>query len=167
MILRATRALVLALVALVVGFACRPAEPVGGFDPVAQGSHVGGDRPVEGPAFWLFRSRAAWEREREGVLIEPAAAARLDAVDFSRHSIGLFVLGQRPTGGYAIRLDDIAAGPPVRFVLSERKPGPGEIVTLAMTRPFQLVILEARAVPEDAVFELDGRAVAFARRVLE
>lgn len=119
------------------------------------------------PMLVLFRSRAAWERERDFFMLDlpPAPAESLAAMDFSRQSVAAFTLGGRPTGGYAIELTAIEPGPPPRFLLVSRQPGPGEMVIQITTHPFHLVILNATSIPENAELRLDGAPATFRRVV--
>ncbi|MCL5981082.1 MAG: protease complex subunit PrcB family protein [Firmicutes bacterium] len=64
----------------------------------------------------------------------------------------LVTYGERPTGGYEVEIGEVVAAAgkisvPVRF----KKPAPGEIVTQALTYPYDLIELEARNLPVEFV----------------
>ena len=117
----------------------------------------------QGPHLVLFRSRAAWERASELYMLDltPEAEQALAAVDFATQSVAAFTLGGRPSGGYDITLQSIAAVPPPRFELTSKSPGPGEMVIQITTHPFHLVVLNGTGVPSNAEFVLDGKNTAF------
>lgn len=161
---------IFAVVSLILLSACRP--PEGGtlrFTSLGQGSLSETAALEQEPTLVLFRSRAAWEKGRDFFLLDlpPAAAESLAAVDFSRQSVAAFTLGGRPTGGYSIELTAIEPGPPPRFLLTSRQPGPGEMVIQITTHPFHLVTLNATAIPPGAEISLDGSPVTFRRVVRE
>ena len=139
------------------------------FTSLGQGSVSESAALGQQPHLVLFRSRAAWGRERGFYPLDLSAGAEraLEAVDFSTQSLAALTLGGRPTGGFGIELKLLVAGPPPQFVLASRRPGPGEMVIQITTHPFHLVIVNAIAIPADAVFELDGVATAFARVIEE
>lgn len=67
-------------------------------------------------------------------------ASPIPAVDFSdSYVIGIF-LGEKPTGGYAIRVDEVADTGSLRNVsLVLTSPGEGCLSSQALTRPFQII----------------------------
>lgn len=112
----------------------------------------------EAPAELVIRDRAAWEsawgRVNRAVTIDGPAAA--PAVDFGASTVVLVALGQRGTGGYEVRVDDVVRGggrTVVRYTVSE--PGAGCMTTQALTAPVDVV----------RVPRIDG-TVAFERRTV-
>lgn len=143
------------------------------FTSVGQGPLAWKPRPSEfGPQCVLFRSRAAWEARADGFATNPATtsagdSARLAKLDFTRASVLAVTLGEAGSTGISIRLERIEAGPPPVLVMTGTYPGAGEMTGAMMTHPFHLVILEATALPADAVFTLDGRKIEVERHVFE
>lgn len=77
---------------------------------------------------------------------EHAGESKPPAVDFSKAMvIGVFA-GMRPTGGHAIEITQIEARDgEVVVTYRERRPGPDDITTQALTYPFHLVRTEQRS----------------------
>lgn len=60
----------------------------------------------------------------------------------------LVTYGPKPTGGYAVTVTDVLAGPEAITVEVEfKKPGPDENVTQAVTYPYDLVLVPATGLP--------------------
>ena len=100
---------------------------------------------LESPTELVLRDQAAWEAtwprlHRSG---PPGAAP---AVDFGRDMVVVVALGERPSGGFGVRVDALesdGAGALVRYTSTE--PGPDCMTTQALTAP-----VEAVAVPRVA-----------------
>jgi hypothetical protein len=101
----------------------------------------------------VIRSGAAWsalwaqlEAGREPTTAPPS-------VDFSRDLVIVAAMGQRNSGGHAIQIREVAddAGRLIVKVV-ETSPGPGCLVTMALTEPVDVVRLPGMA----------GRQVEFA-----
>lgn len=121
-----------------------------------------------GPQCLLIRSKEAWAKLAGEFSMDPTqtpaeSEARIRAVDFARQSILVLTLGETGSTGYSISLERIEAGPPMRVVLKTRGPAPDEMVGAAMTHPFCIVVVNATALPKDAVFERDGKRVEVER----
>jgi len=68
------------------------------------------------------------------------------AVDFSTHVVIAATMGQRATGGYSIRIDDISrAGERTRVIVVETAPGPTCLTTQAFTAPATAVTVSRPA----------------------
>ena len=79
--------------------------------------------------------QAAWARVHEGM-----AAPPLPAVDFARDMVVLLALGERSSGGHAVRFDSLSVsggGATVRYTATS--PGPGCMTTQAITAPIEVV----------------------------
>jgi hypothetical protein len=58
-------------------------------------------------------------------------------VDFDEETVIVLLLGERPTGGYAVRIDEvIERRTEVVVVVAVERPEPGEMVTQALTAPY-------------------------------
>lgn len=114
--------------------------------------------PVLGVSFAGCGGAAAFERLAAGGL--PRAGARLvldeeewdrlwaalygagarPAVDWERYAVLGVFLGERPTGGYRVRVERVeAAAGKLRVTVRTTSPGPGDVVTMAFTYPGELV----------------------------
>lgn len=173
------RPLVGALAALVLLGGVASAQTAVPFTTLAQGAHGG----MGAPRNVVIRSQA--ELQQSGVAqLLPAGTQ----IDFQSEMVIAALMGTQSSGGYGITITGIereqlmtilpVPGPPPSYVLnvdvSERRPAPGTIVTMALTSPFHVVKLaryrdrvEFRAAPlpfDSIVFQLrnqiSGRRIA-------
>jgi len=75
-------------------------------------------------------------------------------VDFEDTVVVAIVLGQRPTGGHSVEIDEVRAtddGGEMRVTFTETVPGDGCLVTQALTSPYVLATVEAQ--DEEFTFE--------------
>ncbi len=97
----------------------------------------------------VVKSQAEWEKlwklHLAGKIQNPAPEP--PKVNWEKELVLAVFLGARPTGGYAVQIEGARAEKGKLVVtLSERKPGPSDLVTQAFTAPFHMV-----AVPRSAV----------------
>lgn len=63
-------------------------------------------------------------------------------IDFSKNNICIFLLGQRNTGGYSIEVESLKFVKKVLYIKTkEIGPAKGEIVTMALTNPYCIVVI--------------------------
>jgi hypothetical protein len=127
----------LVLIILAVAVVCGSAAwLVGCQRPVADPGERSGSGPalaVPGDQYEPTEEELTWieGRSREaGVYVKK----------FGDHFIVLIAMGERPTGGYAVIIDEIATSGDnwivdVRFA----EPEPGSMVTMALTYPYEIV----------------------------
>jgi hypothetical protein len=73
-------------------------------------------------------------------------------LDFAERSVIAVALGTRSSGGYEIEVDSIwSRDGEVHVIVREREPGPGEIVTMALTQAYH-VVATRRVAPESVRF---------------
>ncbi len=121
------------------------------FETLERGSNAGYDEPWCGVVRSREELEALWNRlyRRRTPTPSPPELAFEDGV-----VIAAF-MGRRPTGGYAIEVNSVVqSGDELVVEISRREPGPGEIVTQALTSPYHVVWLELDN-PEIAVRFLD------------
>lgn len=104
---------------------------------VVQGNQSG----IQKPAREIVQSQEAWEKlwksHRSNIKGGDAAPPK---VDWTKEMVVAVFMGARPTGGYAVRVQGVAAEKGKLVVtVAERKPGPNDIVTQAFTSPFAMV----------------------------
>lgn len=97
----------------------------------------------------VIKTQGDWEKlwQRHQGNVDPAA--KVPVVDFDKEMVLAAALGQKRTGGFAIkivRVESTATG--LKVFLAQRTPGPGSLVIQALTAPFHFV-----AVPKK-----DGKA---------
>jgi hypothetical protein len=69
-----------------------------------------------------------------------ALAAGLVQIPWSRESVIAVFAGQKPTGGYSVAVREIRQeGNDLVVLVEETRPGPGDIVTQALTHPWAMV----------------------------
>lgn len=91
------------------------------------------------PAEWVLRDAdrfgEAWRTVHQGV---PGASA--PTVDFGDRMVVLLALGERSTGGFSVRFDELVrkgSGAVVRYTVTT--PGPGCMTTQMLTAPVDVV----------------------------
>ncbi|HEV3485198.1 MAG TPA: protease complex subunit PrcB family protein [Vicinamibacterales bacterium] len=77
---------------------------------------------------------------------EHTGTANPPAVDFTRTMVVAVFAGMRPSGGYAVEITQIEkTDAAIVVTYRERKPGPDDITTQALTFPFHIVRTDAHA----------------------
>jgi anti-sigma-K factor RskA len=94
------------------------------------------------PGAMVVTDEAAWEnlwRLMHANLIEKPPTP---AVDFSEYAVVGAFLGMKTTGGWAIRIVEVrVANGKLVVVVHETSPRPGDLVTMALTQPFSVVVV--------------------------
>ncbi len=130
----------LSMVMLVVTFgvltACETDQPMT-FNtqpvPILQ-SYAGNDASLPGPDVIVVNSAAQ--------LPEGSELAGQN-IDFSRRSLVIVTLGERPTGGYGVRIHGVQRHNNTLYVQGvETQPGSDAVVTQALTHPYAAVEVE-------------------------
>jgi len=95
---------------------------------------------VRGPEEW----QRLWQAHEAGAVPQRP----LPAVDFPRELAIAIFAGQRPTGGFAVTVEQVtesASGIEVFYRVTS--PPPSAIVSQALTSPFQIIAVPSRPVP--------------------
>jgi hypothetical protein len=98
------------------------------------------ERVVRDAAEW----RRLWQAHQAGVVQQRS----LPAVDFSREMCVAIFAGERPTGGFAVTVEQVlesASGIEVSYRLTG--PPPGAIVPQVLTSPFQIIAVASEPGP--------------------
>jgi hypothetical protein len=91
------------------------------------------------PAEVVIRDRAALESAWR-VLHAGNQGAELPSVDFARSTLALIAVGERPTGGHALRVDRVTRQGNTAVVhYTMTRPGPSCMTTQAITAPVELI----------------------------
>lgn len=96
---------------------------------------------MELPARLAVTDAATWRAVWQQIYAKQQPQPDAPAVDFDETGVLVAALGERPSGGFDIRIDSV-----VRFerrtvvYLTERSPGPDCGVTLALTQPVHAVL---------------------------
>jgi hypothetical protein len=122
-------------------------NPNAPFDTVLESDYGGNDEK----SYAIITSKSDLKKEIAGLTLDEATINRLNAVDFRNQVVLSLHMGTRNTGGYGIKVSDVEINGNTTFVdIQETSPGPGEMVTMALTQPFCLVIIDAN---ENIVFK--------------
>jgi hypothetical protein len=96
----------------------------------------------EGPRQVIARSAEEWE----ALWRSHAPQKTLPAVDFSQNVVAAVFLGQRPTGGFVVRIVGTREEGGTLFVqYRETRPASGAITAQVLTAPFHIVALPRHA----------------------
>lgn len=91
----------------------------------------------------VVRDDARWARLWELVYSGVDPRPPRPPVDFSRHMLILVATGTRPTGGFDVAIRTVAVrGTELEVGVFESCPAPGARVSLALTRPVEIVRLD-------------------------
>lgn len=62
-------------------------------------------------------------------------------VDFQKQMVIGAFLGTRPTGGFSVRITRVTQNDKIVVCVAEQSPGPDDIVTMALTSPYHVVVV--------------------------
>ena len=108
---------------------------------------VSGEKDVARLAAWVIRSDEEWRKFLVEILGYSGSPPR---IDFTRNTVVAIFAGEKPTGGYSVRVDRItddtrpgeSAGGTVHY--SVTAPPQDAFVTQAFTYPYAVVRIEKR-----------------------
>jgi len=114
------------------------------FRQLASGSRSG----IVVPQELVVRSAEEWQRLWLAHEAGASPARPLPGVDFSDSVCIAIFAGERPTGGYAVKVERVVeAGGGLEVVYRVTGPAPGDIVSQALTSPFQVISVASRQAP--------------------
>lgn len=97
----------------------------------------------EEKSFEVFNSLEKFNSSFESPLLNEEVQKMLATVNFKTHSIVSLHMGLKNTGGYAVTIQDVTKQENQTTVLvKETSPKPGENVTMALTAPFCIAVIE-------------------------
>lgn len=89
---------------------------------------------------WIIKNEYAWEVFKSNSF---PSIELVHNIDFNTQIILAVSQGEKPTGGYSIAISGIFEFDDYLEVeVQEFSPAPGQEVTLALTQPFQIVVIE-------------------------
>lgn len=89
----------------------------------------------ETKSYEVIKDKAALEK-----LYEAINDTQVPKIDFSKERVVALFMGQRNTGGHAIKVKNVTEkGGKIYVDVEETSPGSGDIVTMALTNPFTIV----------------------------
>jgi hypothetical protein len=88
----------------------------------------------------LITDSAAWETQWQRTAGTRVPTPAAPAVDFSTSSVVAVYMGQQRSGGYSVEVTgaELTNGT-LKVTVRQTSPGPGSMVTMALTQPYHLV----------------------------
>ena len=97
----------------------------------------------EEKSYEVFTSLEDFKSSFESPLLNEEIQKTLSTIDFKTHSLVSLHLGLKNTGGYGITVQDVKVNrSQSTVVVKETSPKPGENVTMALTAPFCIAVIE-------------------------
>ena len=132
------------------------APPAPGYEVLARGQQsavrVPLARAIADPALWADLWAALTANQAD-----PPARPE---VDFDEETVVVLLLGERRTGGYAVRIDRVHdRRSEVEVVVDVQRPAPGDMVTQALTSPYFIAAIPVT--DEPVVFSGDDVEAGF------
>ena len=88
----------------------------------------------------VIRDEASWAQLWADIHTSVTPTPPLPAVDFTRDMLIAVATGTRPSGGFGVEVRSVAIrGERVEVGVFERCPAPGAMVSMALTRPVEVV----------------------------
>jgi hypothetical protein len=117
------------------------------------GTQSGAGKPQRIAITTVEQWRNAWTTAHSGEIPQP----ELPVVDFGRHMVLAAFMGQKPTGGFEVRITRVtrAADGSVVAHVRETSPPPGAMVTKVITSPYHFVVV-ARTAGEVTFVDASG-----------
>lgn len=85
---------------------------------------------------------------------DPSTANEPPKVDFEKETVLVATLGMRSSGGHKIEFTELRReGETLKVVVKATSPGPGDMVTMALTHPFAVIAVPKHAGPVEFVAE--------------
>jgi hypothetical protein len=106
------------------------------FKVIKQGSNNG----IKEKRAIVIRSQSQWDALEKRMF--PHDEDSLPSINFNKHMAIAVFAGEKNTGGYSIKVDDITEHGAIEVDILETSPGKNCIVTQALTQPYQIVSLK-------------------------
>ncbi|MBL3540664.1 protease complex subunit PrcB family protein [Aminivibrio sp.] len=107
------------------------------FVPVGKGSYGG----VNDRRFMVVKSPDEWKELWGEINGNVLPLPPLPEIDFSRQALAAVFQGLKRTGGYSISVEAIIeTGDRVTVFVREQEPGPQNLVTMALSSPWEVVV---------------------------
>ncbi len=114
-------------------------NPNASFETVVQSAYGG----KENQSYEIIKSHSELERELAGLNLEEVPKNKLKAVDFKSKIVLLLHSGTHNTGGFGIEVTNVEINGTTSYVtINKTSPNPGEPVTMALTNPYCIVIID-------------------------
>jgi len=108
----------------------------------------GANGGLPAPAEKIIRTPEEWAslwRQTHAGQVPPPAAPK---IDFTTQMVLAVFMGERPSGGYAITIEEVAVGDKdVHVTFREQSPPPDAITAQVLTQPYHIVVVKKSALP--------------------
>jgi len=112
---------------------------------------------IEEPSRLAIRDKKAWEawwREHTKNTFDPENPNKAPDIDFDKETILVATMGMRTSGGFSIHFGEIhKEGGTLKVTLKTQSPGPGDMVTMALTHPFAIIAIPKHDGPVEFLIE--------------
>lgn len=109
------------------------------FRSLQYGYHTG----LKSPAAFVVRTQEGWDKVWKDHNCSMIPAPLQPEVDFQREMVLCVALGQRPTGGYGLRIRSVRKDKERwRVEAVESKPAPDAICPTVLTQPYEFAIVD-------------------------
>lgn len=100
----------------------------------------------------VVRDTEGWKQLWRAMHGRRSPMPEVPQIDFRKHmAIGVF-MGTKPSGGYSVRITGIVRNEKTMVSVREQSPGPGEMVTMALTAPYHVVVVPRSEEPIEFVY---------------
>lgn len=114
-------------------------NPNASFETLVQSAHGG----KEIQSYEIIESSSDLKLKTASLNLEEKISNQLKTVDFKKHTIIALHLGAQNTGGYGIEVTNVEINGTTSYVtINETTPKPGEPVTMALTNPYTIVVID-------------------------
>lgn len=114
-------------------------NPSAPFETIEQSAYGG----KESKSYDIIRSQAELQKELANLHLEEKAMNQLNAIDFDIHLVLALHAGTYNTGGYGIEVTNVEIKGTTSYVSVQiTEPEPGEPVTMALTNPYTIVLID-------------------------
>jgi hypothetical protein len=115
-------------------------NPNASFETILESVYGGKDEK----SYTIIRSNSELKSEMAQLHLEETTMNRMNAVDFKNQLVLSLHMGTRNTGGFSIGVSNVEINGNTTYVtIKETGPAPGENVTMALTQPFAIVVIDA------------------------
>ncbi len=103
----------------------------------------------------VVRDTEGWKQLWQAMHGRRSPMPEVPQVDFRKHmAIGVF-MGTKPSGGYSVSITRVVQNEKTAVSVREQSPRPGDMVTMALTAPYHVVVVPRSEEPIEFVDDRD------------
>lgn len=99
----------------------------------------------------VVRDAESWDSLWKTMFGKNVPLPDVPEIDFQKHMVIGAFLGTRPSGGYSVSIARIVENDKIQVFVRQQSPGPGDMVTMALTSPFHVVVIPRSEKPVEFV----------------